>query len=81
MASTAVYTGSFDPITLGHLNVIQRSSRLFDQFIVGIGVNPDKKSLFKADYLAGDPDADFDGDGDTDFYDWKKFRKVWKQAI
>lgn len=49
MASTAVYTGSFDPITLGHLNVIQRSSRLFDQFIVGIGVNPDKKSLFKAD--------------------------------
>ncbi|TWT33485.1 Phosphopantetheine adenylyltransferase [Posidoniimonas corsicana] len=49
MASTAVYTGSFDPITLGHLNVIQRSSRLFDEFIVGIGVNPDKTALFDAD--------------------------------
>jgi pantetheine-phosphate adenylyltransferase len=42
----AVYTGSFDPITLGHLNVIQRSSRLFDRLIVGIGVNPDKQALF-----------------------------------
>ena len=33
----AVYTGSFDPITLGHLNVIERSSRLVDKLIVGIG--------------------------------------------
>lgn len=42
----AVYTGSFDPITLGHLNVIQRSSRIVDQLIVGIGVNPEKRGLF-----------------------------------
>ena len=42
----AVYTGSFDPITLGHLNVIERSSRLVDTLIVGVGVNPDKQSLF-----------------------------------
>lgn len=49
MSHSAVYTGSFDPITLGHLNVIQRSSRLFDEFIVGIGVNPDKTALFDAD--------------------------------
>jgi pantetheine-phosphate adenylyltransferase len=42
----AVYTGSFDPITLGHLNVIQRASRLVDQLIVGIGINIDKESLF-----------------------------------
>ena len=42
----AVYTGSFDPITLGHLNVIQRGSRLVDKLIVGVGVNPDKQSLF-----------------------------------
>ena len=43
---TAVYTGSFDPITLGHLNIIERSSRLFDHLIVGIGVNPNKEVLF-----------------------------------
>ncbi|REK05490.1 MAG: pantetheine-phosphate adenylyltransferase [Planctomycetota bacterium] len=42
----AVYTGSFDPITLGHVNVIERSSRLVDKLIVGIGVNIEKQSLF-----------------------------------
>ncbi|MBX3417521.1 MAG: pantetheine-phosphate adenylyltransferase [Pirellulaceae bacterium] len=42
----AVYTGSFDPITLGHLNVIQRSSILVDRLVVGIGDNQDKRPLF-----------------------------------
>jgi pantetheine-phosphate adenylyltransferase len=45
----AVYTGSFDPITLGHLNVIQRCSRLVDRLVIGIGVNIDKESLFSID--------------------------------
>lgn len=42
----AVYVGSFDPITLGHLNLIQRSSKLVDRLIVGIGVNAEKSGLF-----------------------------------
>ena len=42
----AVYTGSFDPITLGHLNVIERSSRLAEKLIVGIGINVEKQGLF-----------------------------------
>ena len=42
----AVYTGSFDPITLGHLNVIERSSRLVDRLIVGVGINIEKQALF-----------------------------------
>lgn len=42
----AVYTGSFDPVTLGHLNVIQRASTLFDELVVGVGINSEKKSLF-----------------------------------
>ena len=46
MSKIAVYTGSFDPITLGHLNVIDRSRQMFDTLVVGIGVNVDKKSLF-----------------------------------
>ena len=41
----AVYTGTFDPITLGHLNVIERSARLFDRLIVGVGVNTRKHPL------------------------------------
>ena len=45
----AVYTGSFDPITLGHVNVIERSSQLVDTLIVGVGVNPEKASLFSTE--------------------------------
>jgi pantetheine-phosphate adenylyltransferase len=49
MSRRAVYTGSFDPITLGHVNVIERSSKLVDELIVGIGINVDKQSLFTVD--------------------------------
>jgi len=49
MSRRAVYTGSFDPITLGHLNVIERSSRLVDELIVGVGSNIDKQSMFSAE--------------------------------
>ena len=53
MSRRAVYTGSFDPITLGHLNVIERSSRLVDELIVGVGTNIEKESLFTADGASG----------------------------
>ncbi|OAI51326.1 phosphopantetheine adenylyltransferase [Planctomycetaceae bacterium SCGC AG-212-F19] len=43
---TAVYTGVFDPVHLGHLDVIRRGSRLFDRFVVGVGINPDKRTFF-----------------------------------
>ncbi len=43
---TAVYTGSFDPITLGHLHIIHRASKLFDALVIGIGINAEKQSLF-----------------------------------
>ena len=44
---TAVYTGSFDPITLGHLHIIRRAAALCDELVIGIGINADKKSLFQ----------------------------------
>ena len=44
----AVYPGSFDPITLGHLNVIERASQLFDRLIVGVGINIEKQGMFAA---------------------------------
>lgn len=43
----AVYTGSFDPITLGHLNIVERGSNIVDELVVGIGVNSEKKYLFE----------------------------------
>ena len=45
----AVYPGSFDPITLGHLNVIERASLLFDRLIIGIGINIEKQVMFTAE--------------------------------
>src|SRR4051794_17583052 len=42
----AVYTGTFDPVHLGHLDVIRRGSRLYERLVVGVGVNPEKEPLF-----------------------------------
>jgi pantetheine-phosphate adenylyltransferase len=48
----AIYPGSFDPITNGHIDVIQRAARLFDEVIVAVAFNDQKKSLFTADERA-----------------------------
>jgi pantetheine-phosphate adenylyltransferase len=45
----AVFPGSFDPITLGHLDIIQRSIPLFDEIIIGVGTNSEKKYMFPLD--------------------------------
>lgn len=42
----AVFPGQFDPITNGHLDVIERGLKLFDEVIVAVGTNPDKRGLF-----------------------------------
>ena len=44
--SIAVYPGSFDPITLGHLNIIRRAAAVFDELLVCVMVNSDKRPLF-----------------------------------
>ncbi len=46
MKHVAVYPGSFDPMTRGHLDVIARSRRLFDEVVIGIGINFNKSALF-----------------------------------
>lgn len=45
----AIYPGSFDPITFGHLDVIARGRRLFDELVVAVGHNPGKDQLFTID--------------------------------
>ena len=42
----AIYPGSFDPVTNGHLDIIERGCKLFDEIIIAILVNPEKKALF-----------------------------------
>jgi pantetheine-phosphate adenylyltransferase len=64
----AIYTGSFDPITYGHLDVLQRARSLFDEIVVAIGRNPEKVALFSieerlsmAESLVGELVADDEG--------------------
>jgi pantetheine-phosphate adenylyltransferase len=45
----AVYTGMFDPPHLGHVDVIQRGSRLYDRLVVGVGENPEKSAFLSID--------------------------------
>jgi pantetheine-phosphate adenylyltransferase len=49
MMRIAVYTGVFDPVHFGHLDVIRRGARLFDRFVVGVGINPDKTTFFNTE--------------------------------
>jgi pantetheine-phosphate adenylyltransferase len=49
MATTAVYSGTFDPITLGHEDVIARAAKMFDTLIVAVSVAHSKKTLFGLD--------------------------------
>lgn len=46
MAGLALYPGSFDPVTLGHLDILKRASKVFDEIIVAVLHNGDKKPLF-----------------------------------
>jgi pantetheine-phosphate adenylyltransferase len=46
MTLLAVYAGSFDPVTFGHLDLIERSGRIFDELVVAVGRHPTKKGFF-----------------------------------
>lgn len=49
MARIVFYPGSFDPVTFGHLDLIERANRLFDRVVIGVGVHHGKKPLFSGD--------------------------------
>ncbi|MGQ0457549.1 MAG: pantetheine-phosphate adenylyltransferase [Hyphomicrobium sp.] len=49
MIRIGFYSGSFDPVTLGHTDVIRRAAAIVDQLVIGIGVNPGKAAMFAAE--------------------------------
>lgn len=49
MKINAIYPGTFDPLTNGHADLVQRAARMFDQVIVGVAANPSKQPLFSLD--------------------------------
>jgi pantetheine-phosphate adenylyltransferase len=62
MDKIAVFPGSFDPITLGHVSIVHRASPLFDKIIIAIGINADKKYMFSADQRKKWIEETFKGD-------------------
>ena len=80
---TAIYPGSFDPLTNGHLAIIQRGLKVFDRLIVAVANNPQKKPLFSAEerkkLLAGvlgdDPRIEVDS-FDTLLVDYVRLKRV-----
>ena len=46
MHTKALYAGSFDPMTLGHLDIIRRAAKIFDELVIGVTVNLEKKTMF-----------------------------------
>jgi pantetheine-phosphate adenylyltransferase len=53
MTRIGFYSGSFDPVTLGHTDVIERASRLVDKLVIGVGVHPSKAPMFDDAARAG----------------------------
>lgn len=49
MSKTAIYPGSFDPVTYGHIDLIKRAGKIFDQVIVSVAINVQKRPLFSID--------------------------------
>jgi pantetheine-phosphate adenylyltransferase len=49
MARVALYAGSFDPVTNGHLDVVRQAARLADRMVIAVGIHPGKVPLFSAD--------------------------------
>lgn len=46
---TALFAGSFDPITIGHLDIVAKASQMFEKLYIGIAINPEKKYMFNTD--------------------------------
>lgn len=61
-SNTAVFPGSFDPLTLGHVDIIQRALPLFEKLIIAIGVNSEKKSMFSLEDRIAAIKSTFEGE-------------------
>lgn len=53
MSVIAIYPGTFDPITRGHIDLVERASKLFDKVIVAVAINPGKQPVFSLEERVG----------------------------
>jgi pantetheine-phosphate adenylyltransferase len=61
---TGVYPGTFDPITLGHADIIRRGAKLVDRLVIGVTTNPSKSPMFSVDERIEMVRREVDGEGD-----------------
>jgi pantetheine-phosphate adenylyltransferase len=61
---TGVYPGTFDPITLGHMDIIRRGAKLVDRLVIGVTTNPSKSPMFSVDERIEMVRREVDGEGD-----------------
>ena len=66
--STGFYAGSFDPFTNGHLQVVKTAATLFDEVVIGIGVNPNKDRLFNEESMKLAIEKTLQAEGLTNIY-------------
>jgi pantetheine-phosphate adenylyltransferase len=85
MSRIALYPGTFDPITLGHVDIIKRALRIFDELIVAVAENPEKSPLFSVRdriELIKDAVQEFEGVEVTSFNDLTaRFARSIKAAV
>jgi len=60
---TALYPGTFDPVTLGHMDIVRRAAALVDRLVIGVAINRDKGPLFTVDERAAMIEAECEGLG------------------
>ncbi|MCG7366473.1 pantetheine-phosphate adenylyltransferase [Pantoea sp. ACRSH] len=53
MSTKAIYPGTFDPVTLGHLDIVTRAARMFDRVVLAVAASPSKKPMFTLDERVG----------------------------
>ncbi len=85
MVETALYPGTFDPITLGHVDLIKRAKRIFTKLVVAVADNPEKKPLFSVEErieIIKEITAEMDGITVTSFSDLTaRFAKSIEAAV
>jgi len=63
---TAIYPGTFDPITLGHVDVVHRGLKLFDRVVIGVAANPNKQPMFDLNTRLAMVCETFDGEANVE---------------
>jgi pantetheine-phosphate adenylyltransferase len=81
MKNTALFPGSFDPFTKGHMDIVLRGTALFDEVIIGIGINTAKQRYFQLDYMIPKIEEAFNGNPKVKVMPYEGLTAVFAKKI